>query len=117
MTTDTKRFELHQYLRQQMETEMADTLMEHLPPSGWSDLARTSDLAQAKTELQVEIAVLRAELKSDIAELHAELKADITELRNEMVDRFASQTKWFLGFMITNIAAMTALVVSVILKV
>lgn len=103
--TDTKRFELHQYLRQQMGTEMADTLMEHLPPSGWSDLARTSDLTQVKTELQVEIADLRAELKGDIA-----------DLRNEMVDRFAAQTKWFLGFMITNIAAMTALVMAVILK-
>jgi hypothetical protein len=34
-----------------------------------------------------------------------------------MVDRFATQTRWFLGFMVTNIAAMTALVVSVILKV
>lgn len=114
--TDTKRFELHQYLRQQMGTEMADTLMEHLPPSGWSDLARTSDLAQIKTELQVEIADLRAELKRDIADLRAELKGDIADLRNEMVDRFAAQTKWFLGFMITNIAAMTALVMAVILK-
>ena len=82
--TDTKRFELHQYLREQMGTEMADTLMEHLPPAGWSDLASSSD---------------------------------ISNLRTEMVDRFATQTRWFLGFMVTNIAAMTALVVSVILKV
>ena len=85
---------------------MADTLMEHLPPSGWSDLARTSDVVQAKTELRVEI-----------TELQSELTRDIAELRTQMVDRFAAQTKWFLGFMITNITAMTALVFALILKV
>jgi hypothetical protein len=92
--TDTKRFELHQYLRTHMETNMADTLMDHLPPAGWSDLARTSDIMAVRTEL----------------------KGDIAELRAEMVDRFAAQTKWFLGFMLTNIASMTALVIAVILK-
>lgn len=103
--TDTKRFELHQYLRTHMETNMADTLMDHLPPAGWSDLARTSDVMAVRTEL-----------KSDIQAVRTELKGDIAELRAEMVDRFAAQTKWFLGFMLTNIASMTALVIAVILK-
>ncbi len=103
--TDTKRFELHQYLRTHMETNMADTLMDHLPPAGWSDLARTTDVMAIRTELRNEIQAVRTELKGDIAELRA-----------EMVDRFAAQTKWFLGFMLTNIASMTALVIAVILK-
>lgn len=103
--TDTKRFELHQYLRTQMETDMADTLMDHLPPAGWSDLARTSDVSASQLLL-----------KSDIEAVRTELKGDIAELRAEMVDRFAAQTKWFLGFMLTNIASMTALVIAVILK-
>ena len=103
--TDTKRFELHQYLRTHMETNMADTLMDHLPPAGWSDLARTSDVSASQLLL-----------KSDIEAVRTELKGDIAELRAEMVDRFAAQTKWFLGFMLTNIASMTALVIAVILK-
>jgi hypothetical protein len=125
--TDTKRFELHQYLRTHMETNMADTLMDHLPPSGWSDLARTSDVSASqlllkndieavRAELKGDIAELRTELKSDIQAVRTELKGDIAELRAEMVDRFAAQTKWFLGFMLTNIASMTALVIAVILK-
>lgn len=103
--TDTKRFELHQYLRTHMETNMADTLMDHLPPAGWSDLARTSDVMAVRTELKSEIQAVRAELKGDIAELRA-----------EMLERFAAQTKWFLVFTLTNIASMTALVITVILK-
>jgi hypothetical protein len=125
--TDTKRFELHQYLRTHMETNMADTLMDHLPPAGWSDLARTSDVSASqlllkndieavRAELKGDIAELRTELKSDIQAVRTELKGDIAELRAEMVDRFAAQTKWFLGFMLTNIASMTALVIAVILK-
>jgi hypothetical protein len=124
---DTKRFELHQYLRTQMETDMADTLMDHLPPAGWSDLARTGDVSAVRielkseiqtvrAELKAEIAELRTELKSEIAELRTELKSDIAELRAEMLDRFAAQTKWFLVFTLTNVASMAALVVAVILK-
>ncbi len=124
---DTKRFELHQYLRTQMETDMADTLMDHLPPAGWSDLARTGDVSAVRielkseiqtvrAELKAEIAELRTELKGEIAELRTELKSDIAELRAEMLDRFAAQTKWFLVFTLTNVASMAALVVAVILK-
>jgi hypothetical protein len=114
--TDTKRFELHQYLRTHMETNMADTLMDHLPPAGWSDLARTSDVSASQLLLKSDIEAVRTELKGEIQAVRTELKGDIAELRAEMVDRFAAQTKWFLGFMLTNIASMTALVVTVILK-
>ena len=107
--TDTKRFELHQYLRTHMETDMADTLMDHLPPAGWTDLARTGDvessrlllkgeIAELRTELKSDITNLRTELKGDIAELRTELKSDIAELRTDMVDRFAAQTKWSVVF-------------------
>lgn len=114
--TDTKRFELHQYLRTHMETDMADTLMDHLPPAGWTDLARTGDVESSRLLLKGEIEVVRTELKGDIANLRTELKGDIAELRAEMVDRFASQTKWFVVFSLTNVMSMVALIISVILK-
>lgn len=84
---------------------MADTLMDHLPPVGWTDLARTGDVESS-----------RLLLKSEIAELRTELKGEIAELRTDMVDRFAAQTKWFVVFSLTNVVSMVALIISVILK-
>ena len=45
--------------------------------------ATKSDVAKAKSELQLEMAGFRAEVKADIAELRTELKGDIADLRAE----------------------------------
>ena len=47
---------------------MADTLMDHLPPAGWSDLARASDVSASQLLLKSDIQAVRIELKGDIAE-------------------------------------------------
>ncbi len=38
------RFEMHLKLRNVLGEKVADILMEHLPPSGWGDVARKADL-------------------------------------------------------------------------
>ena len=43
-SSEAERFTLHQTLRSLMPEAVADTLMSHLPPSGWSDIARQADL-------------------------------------------------------------------------
>lgn len=57
--TEAQRFEMHTCLRGLMGEEVANTMMEHLPPSGWSDVARQSDIALVKTELKSEINLVR----------------------------------------------------------
>ena len=42
--SEAQRFEMHTCLRGLMGEEVANTMMEHLPPSGWSDVARKSDI-------------------------------------------------------------------------
>ena len=49
--TEAQRFEMHTCLRGLMGEEVANTMMEHLPPSGWSDVARKSDLELVKMEI------------------------------------------------------------------
>jgi len=55
----------------------AASMMELLPPVGWADVARRSDLVAVRGEM----AELRGDLRGEMAELRAELKGEMAELR------------------------------------
>jgi hypothetical protein len=42
--TDARRTEMHIGLRETLGPRVADSLMEHLPPRGWDDVARQSEM-------------------------------------------------------------------------
>jgi len=42
--TEARRTEMHIGLRESLGPRVADSLMEHLPPSGWADVARQSEV-------------------------------------------------------------------------
>jgi polyhydroxyalkanoate synthesis regulator phasin len=42
--SEAQRFQMHAGLRAKLGAEVADTMMEHLPPMGWADVARRSDV-------------------------------------------------------------------------
>jgi hypothetical protein len=84
MVSDQDRRELYQALEQRLGGGPATTMMELLPPVGWADVARQTDLVALRGELKGEMAQLRSELKGEMAELRAELKGEIAELRGEM---------------------------------
>lgn len=50
--TEDARFEMHLKLRNILGEKVAETLMEHLPPSGWGDVARKVDLELLYAELR-----------------------------------------------------------------
>jgi hypothetical protein len=57
--TELSRYRMHTYFEETMGEEVASTLMEHLPPVGWADVATKQDLEHLAT-------------KADVAELRAE---------------------------------------------
>jgi hypothetical protein len=77
----------------------AEVLMELLPPAGWGDVARRSDIDTLRSEMSG----LRAELKGDISELRVELKGDISELRADLVELRADMKGFVARQLIANV--------------
>lgn len=90
---ESARHGLYTRLTDVLGPDHMDTLMRHLPPTGWADVATTRDLD-----------LLRAEVHADIAELRGEihqLRASFEGLRADVADRFRQQTLALIGAMVT----------------
>jgi hypothetical protein len=49
--SEAERFDMQVGLRSHLGDHVANILMEHLPPSGWSDVARKQDIADIHKDL------------------------------------------------------------------
>jgi len=84
MIDERSRHALYLRLEQVLGSDEAGTLMEHLPPVGWADVATRRDLEVLRTELGAEIAGVRTELGAEIAGVRTELGAEIAGVRTEL---------------------------------
>ena len=95
-SSEAERFTLHQTLRGLMPEAVADTLMSYLPPAGWSDVARTSDIVALREATKHDIDELRTATKVQFDQLGAATKHDIDELRTAtkvQFDQLGAATK------------------------
>ncbi|MEZ5169180.1 MAG: hypothetical protein R3A49_00345 [Acidimicrobiia bacterium] len=81
---ERSRHDLYVKLEQTLGAAEASTLMEHLPPVGWADVATKRDLDVFATELRAEMSELRSELRGEMSELRGEMSELRSELRGEM---------------------------------
>jgi hypothetical protein len=75
--TEKSRHELYRRLEEILGPDEATTLMEHLPPVGWADVATKEDLHQLETRLDATIDGLDARLGSRIDVLGYELRTEM----------------------------------------
>ena len=107
MVSDQDRRELYEALERRLGEGPAATMMELLPPVGWADVARQSDLVAVRGEM--------AELRGEMAELRAELKGEIHGLRGEIAGlsaRIDGQIPRFIGANVPIMASVAGLVLA-----
>lgn len=93
---ERSRHELYQRLEGVLGPDAATTLMSHLPPVGWADVATKDDLrhleAATKAEfrsVETELRHLEAAMKAELRQLEAATKAEVRSLEERLGTRFA----------------------------
>ena len=87
-TTEQERLEMHLGLRKALGENVANTLMEHLPPSGWGDVARKHDITMALDMINLRIDGV-------------ERRMDLIEKRMERIEKRMDAIERRLGIVIT----------------
>ena len=86
--------------------------MSHLPPAGWAQLARRSDVehetALLRADLRGEMAGLRTDLKSELTGLRTDLKSELAGLRADLRGEMVTQTRWMVSVLTVLATVLTA---------
>lgn len=135
--TEGNRHRLHRKLEELLGEDEAATLMEHLPPVGWADVATKSDLeafmavvnakfdqaematraefakvrkemADLHRDVMVEIGNLRTDLMGEVGTLRTEVKVEIAGLRTELHKGLRMQALFFTATSLTAVGLVAA---------
>jgi hypothetical protein len=93
--TDRQRLKLLRTLETVIGPEDASTLMDHLPPVTWANVATIDHVSvvgdQTTKALRGEMQVLSTQLRSEMHTLSTELRGELNELRVELQSEIAGQ--------------------------
>ena len=123
-SSEAERFTLHQTLRSLMPEAVADTLMSHLPPTGWSDIARQADLDaqslrfdridQKFVEIDARFDRIDARLDHIDARLdHIDARLDRIDTRLDRIDAKFDELASMKRYVVTTGIALAALICGV----
>lgn len=85
MTIDERRrHEMYLSLEESLGREAADTLMQHLPPVGWAEVATKADIEGLRAATKADIEVLRVATKKDFESVRVEIESSKNGILAEM---------------------------------
>lgn len=116
--SETARLDMLSGLRKSVGETVANTLMEHLPPGGWYDVARTGDFDRIETridklEARLDDRIDKLEIRFDKLEARLDDRIDKLEVRidnlearlDDRIDKLAQKidtnTRWMIGISLT----------------
>jgi hypothetical protein len=101
--SETARLDMLSGLRTHVGEAVANTLMEHLPPGGWYDVARTGDIDRIEIRLnRLEDRFDKLEARIDKLEARLDDRIDKLEERIDgLTQKIETNTKWMIGISLT----------------
>jgi len=108
--SETARLEMFGGLQKSLGEAVANTLIEHLPPGGWYDVARTADIDRIENRFdRLEARFDRLEVRMDRLEDRMDkfdtkidqLDAKFTKQIADLTQKIETNTKWMIGISIT----------------
>ena len=112
--SETARLDMLSGLRKSVGETVANTLMEHLPPGGWYDVARTGDFDRIETRIdklearlddridKLEIRFDKLEVRIDKLEARLDDRIDKLETRIDgLTQKIETNTRWMIGISLT----------------
>lgn len=122
--SETARLDMLSGLRTHVGEAVANTLMEHLPPGGWYDVARTGDFDRIeirldkldnridKLEARLDDRIDKLEVRFDKLEARIDnLEARLDDRIDKLAQKIDTNTRWMIGISLTyGIGILAALV-------
>ena len=112
--SETARLDMLSGLRTHVGEAVANTLMEHLPPGGWYDVARTGDFDRIETRIdklearlddridKLEIRFDKLEVRFDKLEARVDkLEARLDDRIDKLAQKIDTNTRWMIGISLT----------------
>ena len=95
--TEAARHLMHDSFISQHGEEVAAVIMEHLPPLGWSDVARSSDVGAVRFDMDREFLVLRSDMNREFAAVRSDMDREFAAVRSEIATLRSDMDREFLA--------------------
>jgi len=115
-SNEDDRYRLHQHLEEVLGRDDANTLMEHLPPTGWANVATKDDVEHLRVSMTHHLDQLRAQMVHEFElrdarfdQIDQRFDTFRLEMKADMERAFRMQTFAIVGLMFTMLSAFLAL--------
>ncbi|MYB29346.1 MAG: hypothetical protein F4X38_09430 [Acidimicrobiaceae bacterium] len=108
--THAQRTSMYSTLAEVMGQDDAETLMEHLPPSGWDNVATKEDLRAGFAEVNAAMATGFAQATTERAEIKVQMATELAEIKVQMATELAEIVRrqaWHLYIIVSTIVLAT----------